>query len=119
MGGVGSGSATVRRDVRPHGKIIKVEDWAESELAWELTELAADRISDHDRRGLYTTIGAGDSYAAVCMLLETLVYTRVQMSRGLVARIGAWLEAYQHHDDAARLHELLSAIRAFGSPNCP
>ena len=99
--------------------MIQVEDWAEAELAWELAEVVADRISEHDRRGLYTSIGAGDSYAAICTLLETLVNARVQMSVGLTSRIIVWLDAYQHHDDAAGLRELLGAIQASGLPHRP
>jgi hypothetical protein len=99
--------------------MIQVEDWAEAELAWELAELVADRISEQDRRGLYTSIGAGDSYTAIYTLLETLVNARVQMSVGLTARINVWLDAYQHHDDAAGLQELLGAIQANGLPHRP
>lgn len=99
--------------------MIQVEDWAEAELAWDLAELVADRISERDRRRLYTSIGAGDCYAAICTLLETLVNARVQMSVGLTARINAWLDAYQHHEDAAGLRELLGAIQASGLPRRP
>lgn len=87
-----------------------MEDWAEHDLAWELATWACEHITARDRDELYTTIGAGDSYAAISTLLETIAGAGVLVPPRLVSQLGAWLDAYTHHDDAARLHELLNAL---------
>lgn len=86
-----------------------MEDWAENDLAWEIATWASRNTAARDPDELYTTIGAGDSYAAISMLLETIARAGVPMPPRLVTQIRAWLEAYAHHHDAARLHALLDA----------
>jgi hypothetical protein len=88
--------------------------WAESDLAWELAEIASVHIPDCDRTDVFTAIGGGDSYAAIATLLETIVHASVPVSPALVARIVNWLDAYAHHVDGPRLHEMVDAIGSLG-----
>jgi hypothetical protein len=88
--------------------------WAETDLAWELAEIADSYIPDHDRNYLYTTIGSGDSYAGIDKLLEVLVHASVLVSPSLVDKLVDWLDAYAHRDDAPRLREMITAIRLLG-----
>jgi hypothetical protein len=88
-----------------------VDDWAETDLAWQLAEMACLLLPDRDRADVYTAIGAGYSYAAINTLLETVVHTGTPVSPALVARIGDWLTAYAHHHDEPRLREMLTALR--------
>jgi hypothetical protein len=93
------------------GENEHVDAWAETDLAWDLAELAGLHIPEHDRIAVYAAIGAGDCYAAIDTLLETIVHARVPAPPALVAKIVDWLKAYAHHADAPRLHELLNVIR--------
>lgn len=88
-----------------------MEDWAETDLAWQLAEIACLLLPDRDRIDVYTAIGAGYSYAAINTLLETVVRTGTPVSPVLVARIADWLTAYTHHHDEPRLREMLVALR--------
>lgn len=88
--------------------------WAESDLAWELAEIASLHIPDCNRADVFAAIGAGDSYAAIGTLLETIVHACVPVSPALSARIVNWLDAYAHHVDGPRLHEMVDAIWSLG-----
>ncbi|MGZ3382690.1 MAG: hypothetical protein ACXVBB_20840 [Isosphaeraceae bacterium] len=88
-----------------------MEDWAETDLAWDLAEIAGFHIPEPDRSAVFTAIGAGDCYMAIDALLETIVQASVPVPPSLVARIGDWLNAYLHHAEARRLCELISAIK--------
>ena len=88
-----------------------MDDRAETDLAWELAEIAGFHIPEPDRSAVFTAIGAGDCYTAIDALLETIVQASVPVPPSLVARIGDWLNAYIHHAEAPRLHELIKAIK--------
>ncbi|MEM6110341.1 hypothetical protein AAHS21_29575 [Mycobacterium sp. 050272] len=88
-----------------------MDDWAETDLAWELAEIACLLIPDGDRTEVYTAIGAGYSYAAIGALLRTIDHASVPVSLELLTRLADWLNAYAHHDDAPLLHEMLDSIR--------
>jgi hypothetical protein len=87
-----------------------VDDVAETQLAWDLAELASRHISERDRTDVHTAIGGGDCYAAIGTLLKTIVRARVPVPGTLAARIDDWRAPYAHHADAPRLNELLTAI---------
>jgi hypothetical protein len=92
----------------------EVDDWAEADLAWELAEVACLLIPDRDRIEVFTAIGAGYSYAAIGTLLKTIDHASVAISPALLARLADWLNAYEHHDDAPRLREMLDSISSVG-----
>jgi hypothetical protein len=90
----------------------KVDDWVESDLAWELADAISPLLADRDRDQLYATIGSGESYTAIRTMLPTIAHQRSLVPPELTAKLANWLEAYAHSDDAPRLHELLRAIRS-------
>jgi hypothetical protein len=92
----------------------EVDDLAETDLAWELAEIACLLIPDCDPTQVYTAIGAGYCYTAIEALLKEIDRASVPISPALVARLDDWLNAYAHHDDAPRLHEMLDSIRSVG-----
>jgi len=87
-----------------------VDDVAETQLAWDLAELASRHISERDRTDVHTAIGGGDCYAAIGTLLKAIVRARVPVPSTLAARISDWRAPYVNHVDAPRLNELLTAI---------
>ncbi|MBW0019123.1 MAG: hypothetical protein JO236_16470 [Mycobacterium sp.] len=89
-----------------------MDDWAETDLAWELAEIASLHLPERDRTVVYTAIGAGYSYTAITKLLETIDGANMPVPAALVERLVDWLRAYAHHDSAAYLRELLDSIRS-------
>jgi SAM-dependent methyltransferase len=89
-----------------------VDDWAESDLAWELADAISPRLTDRDRAQLYATLGSGDSYTAIDTVLQTMAHQSSPIAPELVAKLTDWLDAYTNNDDAPRLRELLRAIRS-------
>jgi hypothetical protein len=85
-----------------------MQDWAESELAWELAGTVGPRLSKDARAAIYASIGAGNSYAAIVALLEVAAGDPSVLSLALVDRLRDWLDAYRYSADAARLHRLLT-----------
>ncbi|HTQ22898.1 hypothetical protein [Mycobacterium sp.] len=91
-----------------------MDDWAETDLAWELAEIACLLMPERDRIEVYTAIGAGYSYTAIGTLLRTIDRADVAISPALEARLDEWLSAYVHHCDAPRLQKILDSIRSTG-----
>ena len=91
-----------------------VNQWAESDLAWELADAISPLLADSDRAQLYATIGSGESYAAIDTVLQTIAYQSLSIPTELISKLTNWLDAYAHSDDAPRLHELLHAIKSLG-----
>jgi hypothetical protein len=87
-----------------------VDDIAETQLAWDLAELASLHISERDLTDVHTAIGGGDCYAAIGTLLKTIVRARMPVPFTLAARINDWRAPYAYHVDALQLNELLTAI---------
>jgi hypothetical protein len=92
----------------------EMDDWAQTDLAWEPAEVACLLIPDRDRIEMYIAIGAGYSYSAIDALLETVTGASVPVSPALVARLAEWLATYTQHEGAARLREILAALRSVG-----
>jgi hypothetical protein len=89
-----------------------VDDWAESDLAWELADAISPVLAERDRDQLYATIGSGDSYAAIDTVLQTMAHESFPLPRELVAKLATWLHAYAHSNDAPRLHQLVRTVTA-------
>lgn len=68
--------------------------WAEVDWAWELVDIAGRRMSERNRTDVYTAIGAGDSYAAIDVLLTTIAPAKLALPAVLLAQIIEWLNAY-------------------------
>jgi hypothetical protein len=87
-----------------------VNDWAETDLAWELAEIAGALITDRDRIDMYTAIGAGHSYTAIKALLDTVGRARRPVSPALAARLDDWIAGYAAHEDAPRLRRMRAVV---------
>lgn len=109
---VGRFTRTARAQTAPVTETNEVDDWAASDLAWELADAINPLIADRDRAQLYATIGSGESYAAIDAVLQTIAHRRLPITGELVAKVANWLDAYAYSSDASRLHELLHAIRS-------
>ena len=89
-----------------------VNDWAESDLAWELADAISPLLTERERHQLYATIGSGDSYAAIDTVLQTMAQESFPVSPKLVAKLVTWLDGYAHSQDAPRLNQMLRTVTA-------
>ncbi|OBH03273.1 hypothetical protein A5695_10400 [Mycobacterium sp. E1747] len=89
-----------------------MDDWAATDLAFELADAISPLLTERDRDQLYATVGSGDSYTAIDIVLQTVARQGSPIPSELIAKVTSWLDAYTHSDDALRLHELLQAIKA-------
>ena len=89
-----------------------MDDWAESDLAWELADAISPLLGEGDRVQLYSTIGSGESYTAIETVLQTMAHQRLPIPTEFIPKLTGWLDAYAHSDDAPRLRELLQTIKS-------
>jgi hypothetical protein len=89
-----------------------MDDWAESDLAWELADAISPLLGERDRVQLYATIGSGESYTAINTLLQTMAHHRLPIPTEFIPKLTGWLDAYAHSHDASRLRELLHVIKS-------
>ena len=87
-----------------------VDNWAESDPAWELAHAIGRRSSDRERTRLYAAIGSGDAYTAIDIAIQALAHLGLSVSPQLAIKLTTWLDAYAHSNDASRLHEQLGII---------
>jgi len=109
-GVIDPGVRTAQREA-PTKEKRKVDDPAESDLAWELADIISNALPGPDRAHLYAIIGSGDSYTAIEVALQTITRHSLPLPATLINRITTWLEAYAHSDDGPRLQELVHIIK--------
>jgi hypothetical protein len=71
-----------------------VDDWTESDLAWELADAISPLLADRDRDQLYATIGSGESCTAIDTVLQTMAHQNAPIPPQLIAKLTNWLDAY-------------------------
>lgn len=89
-----------------------MDDWTESDLAWELADAISPQLTDRDHAQLYAMIGSGESFTAIDIALQTVTRQGLSIPTELETRLANWLDAYTHSNDAPRLRELLCAIES-------
>ena len=87
-----------------------MQQWAETDLAWQLVELVAGRLGVVERSSIFAELGAGESYRGIVKLLETSVQARVSVPPEVLATLHEWLESYRGSGDEPRLRALLDRI---------
>ena len=115
---LGRTSRPKRSRLRPtlrSAKITWVDEWAESDLAWELADTLGALLPDRDRAAIYATIGAGDSYTAITTLVHVSARSGYALPARLVNKLAEWLHAYTDSNDAARLVQSLNAVKRCSS----
>lgn len=75
-----------------------MQDWAESELAWELADTVGPRLSPDRRAAIY---------AAIVALLKATHSAPAVLPLPLMDRLRDWLDAYRYSVDSASLRHLL------------
>jgi hypothetical protein len=89
-----------------------VDNWAESDLAWEVADAISPLLADRERAELYAAVGSGESYAVIGTVLQIIAHKSLPVPNELITKLTNWLDAYKYSDDAPRLQELLHAIKS-------
>lgn len=95
-------------------KVIAVRKVQEANLAWALIEVAKPHLNALDRNYAFVTMGAGDTFAAICHIIKVVVAKRIPLRPGLAQQCVTWLDAYAFHEQE---HELRHLIESFLLPD--
>jgi hypothetical protein len=82
---------------------------AEAKLAWALADAASTCFTEADHIGVYTALGAGDSYSAIVHTLVIVVRARHSLPTKLVSDLATWLNGYAGNEYEPRIRSLLQA----------
>lgn len=82
----------------------------EANLAWSLIDAAKPSLDARERNHVFVSIGAGDSFTAIRILLKLIAGKRIPLQPRLVQLCDAWLEAYVLHEDYERLRFLVGGL---------
>jgi hypothetical protein len=85
---------------------------SESEVAWALAKAVEDRLDPIDRAKMYATLGAGETFRTIAVLLRLALHRRVPLTAKLLADVDRWLNGYRETDDEVDLRDLLDRLRA-------
>lgn len=78
----------------------------EADLAWSLIEAAKPELDIRERHHVFVSVGAGDSFTAIRILVKLIVDKRIALQPSVIQLCIRWLEAYVLHED----HECLRAL---------
>jgi hypothetical protein len=91
---------------------------SEATLAWALADIVSVCFSPHDNLGIYTALGAGESYAAVEQMLVIAVYKRYPLPGTLLGALAVWLDCYIGDDHEPTIRSLLNRASVGGGRPC-
>lgn len=99
----------------------------EADLAWSLIDVAKPKLDGRERNHVFVSVGAGDSFTAIRILIKLIADKQIPLPTWLVQLCARWLDAYVLHEDHQRLHVLIGAlgvidpaiVRSFGCTKYP
>jgi hypothetical protein len=81
-------------------------------LAWALADAARPYLSATELSAIHISIGVGETFAAIDVLVTAVARERLPLDDELVGTVTAWLDCYVGQDAEPRLRELLADVRA-------
>jgi hypothetical protein len=90
--------------------MIAMQNVQETNLAWALVEAAKPQLSADERSGVFVIIGAGDTFAAIRILLKLVVVKQIPLRADLLQRCSNWLDPYAHHQEEQELRRLIARL---------
>jgi hypothetical protein len=87
----------------------------EAKLAWLLTEAAKRELDARERNHVFVSIGAGESFTAIRILLKLIAAKKITLQPTLLQLCVQWLETYVVHEDHGRLQTLVAGLSVAGS----
>jgi hypothetical protein len=87
--------------------VIAVRNVEETKLAWAVIEAGIPHLSPCERNHVFVSVGAGDTFTTIRVLLKLLSARRIPLPADLVQRCSAWLDAYALHEEELHLRRLI------------
>lgn len=87
----------------------------ETNLAWSLIDAAKSHLEARERIHVFVSVGSGDSFTAVRILLKLVAVKQIFLEPDLVRLCSTWLEAYALHEDHERLRILIEGLTVTGN----
>jgi hypothetical protein len=102
----------LREDARSGPRRARRGDSVTSEaaLAWELADTVSVCFAAHDNLGIYTALGADETYVAIERMLDIAARKRYPLPAGLLRALAAWLDCYVGDDHEPTIRSLLNRI---------
>jgi hypothetical protein len=85
-------------------------------LAWELATTARPHLSRVDADRIFITLGIGETFAAIDILITAIARNHIPLRDDLVATTASWLDCYLGQDAEPRLRHLLTEVITAVSP---
>jgi hypothetical protein len=83
----------------------------EANLAWAVDEAVEPYLSAVERDAVFVAIGAGDTCAAIRVLLRSVEIKGIPLRPDLLHQCRTWLRGYGGHDDERDLRHLIGEPR--------
>jgi hypothetical protein len=83
---------------------------SEAKLAWALADAVSVCFTAKDHLGIYTMLGAGETYSAIVLLLGIAVRKRCPLPTRLISALVAWLDCYIGNDCEPPTRDLLNRV---------
>lgn len=82
----------------------------EAKLAWALIEATKPHMNTGERNYVFVTVGAGDTFAAICSVINLSGAKRIPLHPHLVQLCAAWLLGYAFHEEHEALHGVVEDV---------
>ena len=82
----------------------------EATLAWALADAVSVCFSACDHLGIYTALGAGETYSAIERMLDIAVRKRYRLPARLISALAAWLDCYIGDEHEPTTRSLLNSV---------
>jgi hypothetical protein len=89
---------------------------SESELAWALADAVSVCFTGRDRLGIYTALGAGETYTAIETMLDITVRKRYPLPAKLISALAIWLGCYVGNKHEPAMRRLLNRVERQALP---
>ena len=83
---------------------------SEATLAWALVDVVSICFTADDRLGIYTALGAGETYSAIQRMLVIAVRRRYRLPATLIAALTGWLDCYIGNEHEPMTRGLLNRV---------
>ena len=100
----------LRATAKQNQRRTAVHNIQETALAWALIDAAKPHLNMRERDDIFTTVGAGDTFAAIRHLLIQIAAKRVVLRPQLFQQCKAWVDTYSLHEEQVWLHRLVQGF---------
>jgi hypothetical protein len=90
--------------------VIAVQNVQETNLAWALIEVVKPHLNVLERNYVFVATGAGDTFAAIHLLLKQIAVKGIPLRPSLVRLCVTWLDSYALHEEEQYLRRLIEGF---------